>query len=174
MPNVNFPFTSLGAQVINGYPAGDTSCMGAFQITGQISPSNYPGSVYLRKTLTGADQYKDQGATLVKSYGSQGDTSDPDLEALTGGNIYELDSPGSVLLGSTFPIGNSARFRANFDAYAVLGLNTSTVKVSTQDMLFFVRVSCIKNSSISITLDNTYSGDNQIGLGSTNLSDNLK
>ena len=57
---------------------------------------------------------------------------------------------------------------------AVLGSSTSTTKVSTQDLLFYVDVSCKKNSSTSVTLDYTYSGDNEIGEPSTKLSDNLQ
>ena len=84
VPNVNFPFPSMGTQIINGFPPGYTSCLGAFQVTGQITPSNYSGPVYLRKTLTGNEQWEDPGANLLRSLPSQDDTSDPDLESAHG------------------------------------------------------------------------------------------
>lgn len=159
-------------QIINGHPPGNTGCVGGIQVTGQITPSNYSGLVYLRKSVS-FDTYKDPGAIVEGSGTNQDDTSLAELEEETGGKAYELDAPGASLSG-TFPVGDSGRFRANFDEYAVLGPSTSTVKVSTQDMLWFVRVSCTKNSSTSVILDNTYPGDNQIGLGTTKLSDNLQ
>jgi hypothetical protein len=77
-----------------------------------------------------------------------------------------------VLRGSD-PVGKITRLRANFDEYAVLGTSTSTIKVSN-DLKFFTRVSCKKASSISVVLDTTYANDNQIGMGTTSLNENLR
>jgi hypothetical protein len=142
------------------------------RLQGAITASNYAGSVYFRKSVT-YDQWVDPGDSLVGSSPTKDDTSDTSLERTSGGNIYELDAPGPTV-APTFATGDTVRFRANFDSYAVLGDNMSTTRISTQDLLFSTRVSCFKNSSISLTLDCTYAGDNQIGLGTTNLSDNLQ
>lgn len=171
IPNPLFPVPHLGVQVLNGYQPGYTSCLAAYQITGQITPSNYSGGVYLRRTVNGIDVYQDPGTLVTYSGGGFDDTSNPQLEASSGGNTYDLDGP-SQGMSQGFPVGNSVRYRVNFDEYAVLGTNASTTKVS-QDLIFFNRMSCVKTSSTSIVLDNTYPADNQIGLGTTPLSDNL-
>jgi hypothetical protein len=109
---------------------------------------------------------------VIGSTGQQDDTSNPELESQSSGSEYDLDDPSALLPGS-LAVGDTYRYRVNLDEYAVLGTSTSTTKVS-QDMDFYVRVSCQKNTSTSVIFDNTYSGDNQIGLGTTSLSDNLQ
>ena len=89
--NPDFPYPNLGVQILNGEPPGYTACSGALQVTGAITPNDYPGPIYLRKTVT-YDQYEDPGGTLLAS-ASKDDTSDPSLEAISSGNVYELDSP---------------------------------------------------------------------------------
>lgn len=168
--DANQPST-LGVQVLYGYPPGYSGCFGVYQITGTITPSNYTNPVFLRRVAT-FKEYQDPGATLEGSGSGVNDTSDPSNEKQSGSNVYDEDSPG-VLVPSTFSAGDTGRFRVNFDEYAVLGSSDSTIEAS-QDFLFFVRVSCQKTGIPSLVLDNTYSGDNQIGLGTTKLSDNLQ
>jgi Bacterial Ig-like domain (group 2) len=169
--NPDFPFANLGVQVANGVPPGFTSCPAAFQVTGMVTPSNYTGPIYLRKNVLSGMGYVDpSGSTYPVPVGD--DTSDTALETQSGGGVYELDDP--TFYESPFATGTTLRYRVNFDGYAVLGKDSSTTKVSTQDLNFFIRTSCKKASSISVVLDSTYSGDNQIGIGSTNTSDNLQ
>lgn len=170
--NVNFPFANLGVQVDYGYPPGYSSCPAAFQVTGAVTPSNYPGPIFLRRTVLGGMAYQDPGSTVVATVTQKDDTSDPTLETQSGGKIYDLDAPAEAF--KNMPVGDTIRYRLNFDEYAVLGTSTSTTKVSAQDLNFFIRTSCRLASSTSVVLDTTYAGDNQIGAGSTKTSDNLQ
>lgn len=168
----DFPFSSLGVQVDYSYPAGSSSCPAPFQVTGTVTPSNYPGGIFLRRTVLGGVGYQDPGGVIVSTISQRDDTSDPSLEPTSGGSIYDLDAP--ALSFKNVPVGTTLRYRVNFDEYAVLGTGTSTIKVSTQDLPFFIRTSCQLASTVSVTLDTTYPGDNQIGAGSTATSENLQ
>lgn len=170
--NPNFSLPALGLQASNSYSPGALSCVDAYQITGVISPSNYTGAIYLRHTIVATTDYKDPGGAITINEQNVDDTSLSALETIKSGSVYDLDGPAENLQSGT-PVGTILRLRANFDEYAVLGASTSTTKVSTNDVLFFTRLSC-RQVSTSIALDTTYPSDNQIGLGSTKLTDNLQ
>jgi hypothetical protein len=110
---------------------------------------------------------------LAVPFTNADDTSAAPLVNYSSGIIYDLDGPGEAIYG-TDAVGTIRRLRINFDEYAVLGDRNSTTKVSTQDLIFNSRSSCGKASSISVVFDQTYSGDNQIGMGTTPISDNLQ
>jgi hypothetical protein len=157
---------------VNGVVSNGTICDTAYQVTGIVTPSNYPGQLYLKRTAT-YDAWLDPGQQLAYSNTNADDTSAAPLVNYSSGIIYDLDGPGETIYG-TDAVGTIRRLRINFDEYAVLGDRNSTTKVSTQDLIFYSRSSCGKASSISVVFDQTYSGDNQIGMGTTPISDNLQ
>ena len=164
--------SALGHRFVYGVVSNGTICDIAYQVTGIVTPSNYPGQLYLKRTAT-YDAWLDPGQQLTYSKTNWDDTSADPLVNYSSGIIYDLDGPGEAIYG-TDAVGTIRRLRINFDEYAVLGSRSSTTKVSTQDLLFYSRSSCGKASSTSVVFDQTYSGDNQIGMGTTPLSDNLQ
>ena len=164
--------SALGHRFVYSVVSNGTICDIAYQVTGIVTLSNYPGQLYLKRTAT-YDAWLDPGQQLTYSKTNWDDTSADPLVNYSSGIIYDLDGPGEAIYG-TDAVGTIRRLRINFDEYAVLGSRSSTTKVSTQDLLFYSRSSCGKASSTSVVFDQTYSGDNQIGMGTTPLSDNLQ
>ena len=167
--------SSLGPRIVYGLQANQTFCLISFQVTGTVTPTNYAGPITLRRTVT-ANGWTDPGGTSFLSKNNADDTSNPPLLNYIPsiGQAFDLDGPGTAV-GLSDSIGTVNRIRANFDEYAVLGDRNSTTKVSTQDLIFYSRSSCGKiSASPGTQFDPTYPGDNQIGMGTTPLSDNLQ
>ena len=148
--------SALGHRFVYGVVSNGTICDIAYQVTGIVTPSNYPGQLYLKRTAT-YDAWLDPGQQLTYSKTNWDDTSADPLVNYSSGIIYDLDGPGKAIYG-TDAVGTIRRLRINFDEYAVLGSRSSTTKVSTQDLLFYSRSSCGKASSTSVVFDQTYSG----------------
>jgi hypothetical protein len=148
-------------------------CAEGIEYLGIVSPSNYQGTLVLRRTVT----YKTYvGSQLTGASAPTDDTSNPDLRVdipTTSGHIYDLDSPGVTAVGVAVPASNwASRIRQNFTEYAVLdsAKGTNTVGNSLQT---FARTSCIGDPSTP-SFYGDIPGDNISGTGTTPLSWNLQ
>jgi len=149
------------------------ACFAGLEFAGAVSPSGYSGTLHLHRTLLSCGTY-DQSNTSVgcgttPRDDSSGSSLVDDDPGTSGGNIYDLDTPG-VQNGNS---SNSVyRFRANFSEYATL--DDGVTVVSTSPVNYYVRVSCQFDGSGNPSLNTAVSGDNQVGSGTTNTSWNLQ
>ena|GEM_PF-2885815 len=152
--------------------AGNTSCAVPYQITGIVSPADYTKVITLRRTAT-ARGYTNGTLTLQRD-----SVDDPGSEVLrdtdpqsggSSGKVYDADQPSSDFDVTDQPITNR-RLRANFEEYAVLG--NPSVAVSG-NLALYTRVSCTLSGS-GIAFDDSLPGDNQAGLGTTPLTNDLQ
>lgn len=176
----NLPDLSLSPQVVppDTVETGPNEylCTAPYFVTGTVTPSNYPGLVTLRRTITSGAWYQGASNTLMQTYINVDDTTNLrwnwNSPSDTSGKIYDSDAPGErMTLGST-PVGTVRRLRDNFDEYAVLGGTDSQVKVGNT-IHIFSRSSCVLQST-GAALDDTYSGDNTAGAGTTSISATLQ
>jgi hypothetical protein len=169
-PNMGSPqYTGLGAFATDSH----FGCHTGVQFTGTIAPSNYKGTVVLRRTLVEGKYYKeDQIFTLPDDSHPPNDTSNADTRDddpqsdNSKGVVYDLDAPGINEMTSP----ESRYLRQNFVEYAVLDSAQNDVHAS-DPFPWFSRVACgmdENNPAIVFLLNNP--GDNIVGKGSTSLS----
>jgi hypothetical protein len=172
-------------------PGASKSCAVGVELVGAVTPSDYTGTVSLRRSIVNGAYY--QGSTACcGSPATPGDDtsfaammdSDPQSGG-SAGKVYDLDAPG-IAAPFSIPQGQSAilRYRTNFVEYAVLGAashelgaKSSTKKASTKDFPFWVAVSCTWDASGDnqvLATDLSGNGDNSAGTGTTNTTWNLK
>lgn len=170
-------FTGLGAF------ASDNKfrCAIGVQFTGTVIPTNYTGTVVLRRTLIHSFLYDDQANVLFEGPNTDfppNDTSEDPLRdddpqsGNSNGKVYDLDGPGPL---NVFPSGTLRRFRANFSEYAVLDDKNNNVSASDQ-LPWYARVSCKtdENDPRIISLTNDIPGDNKGDKGTTTLTPSLQ
>jgi len=149
-----------------------SQCQQGVQLTGAITPSDYMGTVVLRRNKTGA-QYQ-MGQTVMSGYpvSNEDDTSGANYRQDTpqAGSVYDLDAPGiraAVGMGTY-------RSRFNFQEYAVLNSQANNVPVSPM-FAWYADSSCLLNNSKSDwATDLVNVGDNQSGTGSRPITWNLQ
>jgi hypothetical protein len=166
-------FTGLGLFATD---AEGFSCHGGAQFAGTVTPSDYKGSVVLKRTLVTGKLY-DGVEGLIRTLPDA--THPPDDTSVDGardddpqsggskGTVYDLDAPGA---DQVFPSGTTRYLRMNLVEYAVLDDKRNSVPVS-QTFPWFVRVSCgmdASNPSIVFLLNDE--GDNILDQGSTSLA----
>jgi hypothetical protein len=143
-----------------------------------VTPSNFAGSIVLRRSILSSGQYNGpSGTNAVQSPAPGDDTSAPQFRddnpqsgaPSPAGTVYDLDAPG---IGTGLE-NNIVRLRLNFLEYAVLGSQTNTVSIGSLN--WFSTSSCMVDpSGVGSVFSNDVSNDNQSGVGSTKLSANLK
>ena len=176
---------ALGAGVVQ-LPTNTSpqTCAVGVQFVGTVSPSNYTGTITLRRrfpTTTVGELYQGQVQYLPTYFAPGGghgpgddDTSYPPLldsdpqSGNSGGHVYDIDVPGIGLASDAI-----YRYRANFLEYAVLGDRSSTVKVSA-DFPWWAAVSCTQDSVGDLRLSTDVPNDNQAGSGTTPITWNLQ
>lgn len=173
------PSPGLGSQNYTGLGPFATDsfwgCHTGVQFSGAVTPSDYKGTVVLRRTLVSGAWY-DSVNGLLKTFPNDqnppNDTSDPgtrDDDPQSGtskGVVYDLDAPG--INGMRSP--ESQYLRMNFIQYAVLDDSRNSVSVS-ESFPWYTRISCgmdENNPSVVFLLNDA--NDNLLGRGSTSLS----
>jgi hypothetical protein len=156
--------------VIAGHLAATNGCIGGNELVGVVQPSTSTGPVTIERTLASEGCYL--GSAVIECAQGPGDdtgdlitTNPQDFGA--SGQVYNLDTPGVLNLETTTP----TRVRYNFTAYAV-GPDGST-QISNS-LSYYVRLSCMNNSSGVAGFSTDVSADNQIGLGTTKTTWNLQ
>ena len=155
---------------------GHVVCGTPYQITGVVTPSNYTNTITLRRKDTYSSY---ENGVAESSATAQEDTSPSSLldsipqSGGSNGKVYDLDAPGTFL-DSSVPVGTIRRSRTNFTEYAVLGGPSSTQHASS-NLTFYSRTSC-KQTNVQpyAAFEGSIRGDNQMGLGTTPLSENLQ
>jgi hypothetical protein len=149
----------------------------AVEIVGQVAPSNFEGTVKLKRNVLAARRYRDK--VLSEREGEHPDDSpflfdyDPQ-SGMSNGKVYDLDSPGVGMQHEPkFPVGTIIRNRVNFKEWAVF----DGMKVS-DDLPWFSRVSIVKNAQGMDVLESNflvtqYHTDHIAGVGTTPLTWNL-
>lgn len=167
---------SLNLGLISGNWGVNNGCVAGSELVGAVTPSNYTGEVIVKRTVTSEGCYQGLKAITCASAGVGDDTgnwytSNPQNNTPGGsasGHVYNLDAPG--LIGLT-TLSTPVRVRFNFTAHAV---DASGNRISP-DVNYFARLSCMNNSSgVAQLKTDASSSDNQIGLGSTNTTWDLK
>jgi hypothetical protein len=169
--------TTLGQILEHTSP---NSCNVGVQLHGAVTPSNYTGTVILRRTINGAAGFTGTaGQTSVSTGKSPGqdDTSGASLldsspqSGGSNGAVYDLDAPGTGADGD-----NINRVRFNFTEYAVLDAVTNTQSLGS--LAWYMRDSCVENPNPTngylVMFSAGVSGDNTVGSGTTNLTWNLQ
>ena len=159
--------SNLGPVILtNGY------CSNGVELVGKVYPSNYTGTITLRRRMMGGAAYV--GSVETAAIPSGDDTSLAvylDSSPQSGGSagkVYDVDGPGTTP-GLPSGIG---RYRNNFQEYAVLGGRAATAQASGY-FAWWARSSCTTNSG-SPAFSHDVSGDNQSGTGTTKISWNLQ
>jgi alpha-1,4-glucan:alpha-1,4-glucan 6-glycosyltransferase len=138
-----------------------------------VSPSNYQGTIVLRRTIENYVVFANQSYVSQKPPNSD-DTGPPDARVDTPtnmGHVFNIDGPGvSPVLGDPTSV---ARFRANFVEYAVLDSASSTNVVSNS-LPVYARTSCQGTYGMNAVFVNDVTGDNSGGPGATQVTWNLQ
>jgi hypothetical protein len=185
---------ALGAGVVQ-YPTQTSphTCGVGVEIVGTVSPSNYAGTITLRRSMAasappgalyiGQEPYDTPYFTQPPYRPANADdTSDPRLldaapqsctttngiTSCSTGRVYDIDAPGIGLMSADI-----YRYRANFIEYAVLGNGGSTVTAST-NFAWWARVSCTQDQNGTLLLSTDVSNDNKAGTGTTPISWDLQ
>jgi hypothetical protein len=147
-------------------------CAVGVEIVGVVNPTNYRGSIYFQRALTGGALYKNS-TQLEESVSIQADhylAAGQDNDPQSGGSrgrVYDIDDPG---IGTVFPGIN--RFRQNFREYAVLNSISNGVAVSNV-LLWWSASSCqLVGSNVTFATD--VLNDNTAGTGTIITSWDLK
>ena len=181
---------ALGPGVDALPPGASAYCAVGVELVGAVTPSNYTGTVSLRRSIVSGAYY--QGSTqCCGSPAAPGDDtsfaammdSDPQSGG-SAGKVYDLDAPGTP---APFSISQGQspvrRFRQNFVEYAVVGAAShdlgkdSSNKKASKDFPFWVAVSCTWDASGDnpiLATDLSANGDNKAGTGTTKTSWNLQ
>jgi len=146
-------------------------CSIGFEASGTVTPSSYTGTVNLIRTRGGVAYTGSTGQTVLKTYpNGSPDTSQPQYEdtdphsGTSNGVVYDLDAPG-VSPGAS----QVGRIRYNFFEKAQFPDGTYV----SNEVGFYVRVSCNWGSAGN-SFRTEFSGDNTLGLGTTNTTFDLK
>ena len=125
--------------------------------------------LYLNGTLAG-------GVSSTQEDDSK--SANTDLSPSTSdGMVFDEDSPGVDEPSSVPASPGSLRFRTNFQEWATIGSSATSPGGANQigsAFNLYARGSCNEASNATLTLDNTYAGDNQAAAGQTALSVNLQ
>lgn len=159
-------YDAVGSYSLGNFVDSGGYCTIGYQATGTLDPSSYTGTVTLVRTKGGVDYDGPTGQAVLVSYPSgTDDTSQAAFEVTTptNGVVYDLDAPG---VDPTQ--GQIWRQRMNFFENAQLPDGTYIAN----EVGFYVRLSCVWGSSGNI-FGTDVSGDNVLGMGSTNTSWNL-
>lgn len=142
-----------------------------YQATGIVTPSSYTGAINFVRTMSGKSYTGSTGQTLDTTYPSgTDDTSQArfqDNDPQSGGSsgkIYDLDAPGVIPI-----VSQVGRIRYNFNENAQLPDGTYVAN----EVAFYVRLSCNWGSTGN-SFRNEFTGDNTLGMGTTNTSWNLQ
>ena len=112
----NKPANSLGTQIAVAFPDGPY-CSSVVEYLGVITPTNYQGTVILRRSVVGETFVNEQAVDSLLGDDTSQDRFRVDRPT-TAGHVYDVDAPGIYPeVGSTTDI---ARIRHNFTEYAVL------------------------------------------------------
>lgn len=128
-----------------------------------------------RKTRIPKNKYATFSDKIPKGNDTSNEEFRDDIPSV-GGNIYDLDIPG-IYTDVAKPTGTIMRFRGNFRAFASITINGQYVRPSGI-YPYFVRHS-IKhigqgnNTNYVVINSPNIDGDNQAGIGTTNLTENL-
>jgi len=166
--------TTLGQILENSSP---NTCDIGVELRGAVTPKNYTGMVFLRRTMVSAAGFN--GAKGQTSYNTgrvagQDDTSGStllDSNPGSNGAVYDLDAPGIGFANSDI-----GRIRFNYNEYAVLDAVTNTQ--SAGSLAWYARDSCVENpkptNGYLVMFSNDVPGDNTAGTGTTPLTWNLQ
>jgi len=163
--NVGGPSPGLGAEYY--YANGSTvalNCGVGVELIGNVTPSNYPGPVYLQRVIVGtavfAGNRPDPNVDLPPLGPEFGPGSFVNTAVGSGypGNVFSLDLP-SIGPGQ-FAI-TPERYRTNFSMYAVLGTNQDeNPPQASASFPYWVAVSCGGTPTTGPAFNYTYAGDN--------------
>jgi hypothetical protein len=147
-------------------------CRTGIEMVGTVSPTDYRGTVVLRRTVLGEASYV--GSSLAHSEVAHDDTSlgafrDDDPQAGTPGTVYDVDAPGTVNK-NMFAL--TIRQRITFSEYAVLD-SADNSQPASDSFPWFSVVSC-KALLQGPQFVTDVPGDNKAASGSSPLSWNLK
>jgi hypothetical protein len=172
-----FGVATLGAFLwIDGF-----TCRTGVEFKAKVTPSNYTGSVVLRRTKVSYGAW--DGSTLIPVtqgtnpvYVPSPDNSpavwrdDDPQSGKVKGFVYDLDAPGPVDMFTD--LNHTFRIRQNLSEYAVLDSEQNSVSVSAP-LPWYSAVSCTETANGPV-LDTTVGGDNQANVGTVPLSWNLQ
>jgi hypothetical protein len=161
---------NLGTQIVNMAGQGPF-CASVIEYVGAVTPSNYQGTIVLRRSYAAASFVNQQSAN--SSNGDDTSVSYNRVDTATAaGHVYDLDAPGVFPAPPPGVPSDIARVRQNFVEYAVLDSQSSSTLVSNQ-LQAFQRSSCTGIYSQTAAFANDVPGDNTAGLGTTPLTWNL-
>jgi hypothetical protein len=154
----------------------NNACVAGSELDAKVEPSTASGPITIKRFINSEGCWL--GSNLTSCQHPLGDdtgdwfTTDPQQNTPGGnanGHVYNLDGGPGVI---DPPSANPVRVRFNFVAYAVAPDGT---KISPE-LNYYVRLSCQNNSSgvAEFVTEPDITGDNQIGLGTTKTTFDLK
>ena len=159
---------TLNLGVLAGLLGPSSKCVAGNELDGIVTPTTTTGPVTIKRFLISQGCYLGQKTTSCQ--GAVGDDTGNWIAQDPGGNagtVYNLDAPGIYFNGTT---ATPVRIRYNFQAYAV---GPDGVTPISAPLSYFVRLSCTNTGVAQLSYDAS-STDNQIGLGTTPITWNLK
>src|SRR5271165_4419716 len=150
------------------------TCSIGVELVGAVTPSNYAGTVVLRRNIVSGAEYAFGSSPISGQNPPLGDDTsgatyrdDNPQSGGSNGKVYDLDAAG---IGATSGNG-TYRYRANFQEYAVLNSASNTTPASSV-FAYYTRSSCAATPALQFATD--VAGDNQSGTGTTKTSWNLQ
>ena len=167
------PNPQLGVGIMYNPDLVPQGCVVAVELVGQVTPSDYGGSVTLMRNIASTAAFQGQApwSGVTKQPGP--DNSAPSLVDSTVGSgapgeVFDLDPPG-IGPGPSPP----GRYRTNFQEYAVLGLTfDDNPPQASAYFPYYVAVSC-GGTQAAPAVDTSVTGDNVAAPGTVPLSWNL-